>query len=302
MVFAQRQPNIMKCLRRIVLLVACLMPVGASVTGSVLALTPKYAAGLLIAGAAEERDAAPAHAYAGDDCVDAMPPKVRMDAGGKTLRISLRCYFAETGLTFTASTNATGSIVTTQDSLVITSGYTPGEAQITVTGTDGLSTRTKVFHVKVTSCIEPEDSIAAQTVSVTSPTARVNVSGYFTITDADYSGATTTYTARTEPESVVSGSISGSMLTLTKVATTSSSATVILRASATRTGETSAGCTAEQRFAARVKTPVRANDQNPVRDTSMVVVIRPYTSTWRRISWRTTATGLGITAFPSVTT
>ena len=271
MVFAQRQPNIMKCLRRIVLLVTCLVPV----TGSVLALTPEYAAGLLIAGAAEEHDAAPAHAYAGDDCVDAMPPKVRIDAGGKTLRISLRCYFVETWLTFTASTNATliatGSIVTTQDSLVITSGYTPGEAQITVTGTDGLSTRTKVFHVKVTSCIEPEDSIAAQTVSVTSPTARVNVSGYFTITDADYSGATTTYTACTEPESVVSGSISGSMLTLTKVATTSSSATVILRASATRTGETSAGCTAEQRFAARVKTPVRANDQNPVRDTSMVV-------------------------------
>ncbi len=228
MVFAQRQPNIMKCLRRIVLLVACLVPVGASVTGSVLALTPEYAAELLIAGATEEHDAAPAHAYAGDDCVDEMPPKVRMDAGGKTLRVSLRCYFLETGLTFTASTNATliatGSIATTQDSLVITSGYTLGEAQITVTGTDGLSPKTKVFHVKVTSCIEPEDSIAAQTVSVTSPTARVNVSGYFTITDADYSGATTTYTARTEPESVVSGS----MLTLTKVATTSSSATVIL--------------------------------------------------------------------------
>ncbi len=130
----------------------------------------------------------------------------------------------------------------------------------------------RVFGVTVSSCIMPtEEMIPDQTVHASRLSVVIDVSDYFTIAELGYSGATTTYTARTEAAGVVSDGISGSMLTLTKVATSSSSATVVVRASVTKSGESSPGCMAEQRFDVRVKTPPRANDQNPVRDTTMFV-------------------------------
>ena len=203
-------------------------------------------------------------------------PAIRLGVGGKSVSFSLACYFEGTGLSYEVSLGnsaiAVGTIAVSTDTLTITSGFTPGDATITVKVNAGMANEViRAFGVTVSSCIMPtEESIPDQTVHASRLSVVIDVSDYFTIAELGYSGATTTYTARTEPAGVVSAGISGSMLTLTKVAS-SSSATVVVRASVTKSGESSPGCMAEQRFDVRVKTPPRANDQNPVRDTTMVV-------------------------------
>ena len=153
-------------------------------------------------------------------------------APGGTATINASTYFTDPdgdALTYTARSSNTGVAgVSVSGSTVTIRAVATGSATITITAWDpGGLTATQTARVTVTQANRaprPVGTIPAQTLAP-GGTATINASTYFTDPDGD----ALTYAATTSDATVASASVSGSIVTVTALATGSATATVTAR-------------------------------------------------------------------------